>query len=317
MKFPCVAMIGKYQDLGIALHLKTIAEHLKQLGHKVLFEQQTAKNTGITDYDIATIEQIGQLAQAAIVVGGDGTMLGIARQLACYSTPLIGINHGRLGFMTDIPLEQCKAALSAVLGGAYVAEKRTLLSGSIIRGDKTLLETSALNDVVINRAGQGGMIELSIAVDHQFMANQRADGLIVATPTGSTAYSLSANGPILHPQLQGIALVPIAPQTLSNRPITLPDSCVVEITLMANRNARDIPETHDAASVHFDMQTWSLLMPGDRIIVKRSPHQIQFLHPEGYTYFSTLRRKLHWNLSPRDNHLVQANDQDTDSPLMN
>jgi NAD+ kinase len=157
----------------------------------------------------------------------------------------------------------------------------------------------ALNDVVINRAGRGGMIELRVELDGSFMYSQRSDGLIVATPTGSTAYSLSASGPILHPKLDALLLVPVAPQTLSNRPIVIPDSGTLGITITA------LGRVESGASVHFDMQTWSDCQPGDRIDVRRAQHTATFLHPTGYSFFSTLRRKLHWNRMPQPSDDVE------------
>lgn len=168
-----------------------------------------------------------------------------------------------------------------------------LLQGGVWRGEQQMYSASAVNDVVLNRAGRGGMIEVRVELDGAFMYTQRADGLIIATPTGSTAYSLSANGPILHPGMNAMVLVPVAPQTLSNRPIVIPDSGVLNMTLTA------MGRVEIGASVHFDMQTWSDLQPGDRITVQRAPHTIRFVHPEGYSFFSTLRRKLHWNLMPQ------------------
>jgi NAD+ kinase len=217
-------------------------------------------------------------------------MLGIARQLAPWNVPLIGINHGRLGFITDIPLEGACEAIAGMLEGNYESEERILLDSSVVRGDQVMVSALALNDVVLSRAGLSGMIEVTVQVDGLYMSKQRADGLIIATPTGSTAYALSANGPILHPSLRGLVLVPVAPQALSNRPICIPDHCTIEITLTRAPTGRN-----ENASVHFDMQSWSSLEEGDKIIVRRAEHTIRFLHPTGYSYFSTLRRKLHWN----------------------
>jgi NAD+ kinase len=262
-------------------------------GRGVLIEKDTSHNTGLTEFPVADLPEIGQRANLAVVMGGDGTMLGAARYLAPYGVPLIGVNHGRLGFITDIPLHDAKNALARVLEGNFKAEDRMLLEGSIWRGDKQMFSASAVNDVVLNRAGRGGMIEVRVELDGTFMYTQRADGLIVATPTGSTAYALSANGPILHPGLQAILLVPVAPQTLSNRPIVIPDNGELTMTLTG------MGRVEHGASCHFDMQTWSDLQPGDRIVVRRAPHTIRFLHPEGYSFFTTLRRKLHWNLMPQ------------------
>ena len=226
-------------------------------------------------------------------MGGDGTMLGAARQLACSHVPLIGINHGRLGFITDIPLHTANDALASVINGNFETEERVLLEGSVMRDGQALFSGVALNDVVLNRAGRGGMIDVRVELDGVFMYSQRADGLIVATPTGSTAYSLSANGPIVHPNLNAILLVPVAPQTLSNRPIVLPDSGTLSLTITA------LGRVESGASVHFDMQTWSDCQPGDCINVRRAQNTVRFIHPTGYSIFSTLRRKLYWNHMPQ------------------
>ena len=293
MHFRTVAIIGRHQDTGLDAPLRRLAQALQAKGCTVLVEASTSSNTGVTEYAIRNYQEIGQQADLAIVMGGDGTMLGAARELANARVPLIGINHGRLGFITDIPVHNAIDALSSVLHGQYEEEERVLLEGRIMRGDTTMFSGMALNDVVINRAGRGGMIELHIELNGQFMHSQRADGLIIATPTGSTAYALSANGPILHPSLNAILLVPVAPQSLSNRPIVLPDSGTLSATITA------LSRVESGASVHFDMQTWSECQAGDRIDVRRSRNAIRFLHPTGYSFFSTLRRKLHWNRMPQ------------------
>lgn len=298
--FRTAAIIGKYRAQGIADPLFALAEFLSRRGMGVLFETETAETIGASGYQARTPEQIGTEADVAIVVGGDGTMLGIARQLAASNVPLIGINQGRLGFMTDIPLANQFDALSSMLDGQFVEERRSLLHAQVLRPDanrrakpKTMFEAIALNDVVVARGAVSGMIELTVEVDGHYTYTQRADGLIVATPTGSTAYALSAHGPILHPCVAGIVLVPIAPQALSNRPIVLPDTAQVVITL--NRLANGAP---NPASASFDMQTLTTLREGDQIIVQRSQHEITLLHPIGYNYFGVLRQKLNWSLMP-------------------
>ncbi|AUL48144.1 NAD(+) kinase [Bordetella trematum] len=293
MHFPVVALIGRYQDTGLDAPLRALADMLTRAGRRVLLDTDTARNTGLHDYAVATLQEIGESASLAVILGGDGTVLGAARHLAPYGVPLIGINHGRLGFITDIPLQDTQAALTRVLDGNYQIEERSLLQGSVWRGDAEMFSACALNDVVLNRAGRGGMIEMRVELDGVHMYTQRADGLIIATPTGSTAYALSAAGPLLHPGLNAMVLVPVAPQSLSNRPIVIPDTGVLSMTLTASGRV----ET--GASVHFDMQTWSDLQPGDRITVQRSPHTARLVHPQGYSFFSTLRRKLHWNLMPQ------------------
>ncbi|NGM87261.1 NAD kinase [Parapusillimonas sp. SGNA-6] len=298
MDFKTVAVVGRYQDSGLDAPLRKLAATLLNAGCKVLIESETAQNTGITEHPAASYEDIGRQADLAVIMGGDGTMLGAARQLARSNVPLIGINHGRLGFITDIPLHSANDALASVIKGNYDAEERVLLEGRVMRGDNVMFSGLALNDVVLNRAGRGGMIEVRVEFDGAFMYSQRADGLIVATPTGSTAYSLSANGPIVHPELKAILLVPVAPQTLSNRPIVLPDTGTLGLTITA------LGRVESGASVHFDMQTWSDCQPGDRIDVRRAQHSVRFIHPTGYSFFSTLRRKLYWN------HMPQPSDED-------
>ena len=283
-----VAIIGKYLAAGIALSLSEIAEFLDQRGLRVIFESETARNMGLEGVTAMAPAEIGAHADAAIVLGGDGTMLGIARQLAPYDVPLIGINQGRLGFMTDIPLERMIPALGEMLDGKVESEQRSLLEGAVERDGATIFQALAFNDVVVARGTGSGMVELRVDVDGHFMYNQRSDGLIVSTPTGSTAYALSVGGPLLHPSLRGIGLVPIAPHALSNRPIVVPETSRIEIVI---KGGRDI-------SINFDMQSLASLAHGDRIFVQRSRHTVTFLHPQGWSYYDTLRRKLHWNEYP-------------------
>ncbi|MEB0136123.1 NAD kinase [Actimicrobium sp. CCC2.4] len=283
-----IAIVGKPTAPGIAQSLGEIADFLIATGHVVVVEHETALSTGMTGYPQMTPEQIGTSVDAAIVVGGDGTMLGIARQLAPFDIPLIGINQGRLGFMTDIPLDRMMPLLTAMLDGKIESERRSLLEGVVHRDGKPIFNALAFNDVVVSRGAGSGMVELRVDVDGHFMYNQRSDGLIVATPTGSTAYSLSAGGPLLHPSLGGIVLVPIAPHALSNRPIVLPDYSEIVITLISGRDT----------SVNFDMQSLASLQLHDRIVIRRSAHTITFLHPPGWSYYDTLREKLHWNEYP-------------------
>jgi NAD+ kinase len=293
MHFPVIALIGRYQDSGLHAPLRALGTLLTQAGRKVLLEAETAQHTGVTEYPSATFAEIGECASLAIVMGGDGTMLGAARHLAPYDVPVVGINHGRLGFITDIPVQDASEALHALLAGQFETEKRMLIKGSVWRGNAEMFSATALNDVVLSRSGRGGMIEVRVEIGDSYMYTLRADGLIVATPTGSTAYALSAAGPILHPEVDAMLLVPVAPQTLSNRPVVIPANSLLNMTLTA------MGRGEASSSVHFDMQTWSDLQPGDRIVVRRAPHTIRFLHPTGYSFFSTLRRKLDWSRMPR------------------
>lgn len=284
-RFRHVALIGKYQAQGIEPVLEDIAQFILRQGAEVTLEHDTAMNTGLSGYPTLDVDGIGAACDLAVVIGGDGTMLHIARELARYGLPLIGINQGRLGFITDVPVNDVRAALGPMLRGDYEEEHRTMLEGQVVRDGEVIFDGFAMNDVVVSRGATASMVELRVDVDAQFMANLRADGLIVASPTGSTAYALSAGGPILHPAIKGWVLVPIAPHTLSNRPIVLPDASEVTVEIVAGRDA----------SVNFDMQSLASLLHGDRIRVQRSAHQVRFLHPRGWSYYATLRKKLHWN----------------------
>jgi NAD+ kinase len=291
-QFHQVALIGKYHSTGSGAAgassrnaLDEIAHFLMDQGCDVVLEADTAANMGLGSYTAMDVAQIGAHCDLALVVGGDGTMLGIGRQLAQYKVPLIGINQGRLGFITDIPLENYKKTLKPMLSGAFEEDHRSLMQGHVERDGQKVFSALAMNDVVVNRGATSGMVELRVEVDGHFVANQRADGLIIATPTGCTAYSLSAGGPLLHPSIDGWVLVPIAPHTLSNRPIVLGNASEIAIEIVSGRDA----------SANFDMQSLASLMHGDRIVVKRSQHKVRFLHPKGWTYFDTLRQKMHWN----------------------
>jgi NAD+ kinase len=283
-RFHHAALVGKYQADGIRPLLEEIAQFLVRQGLEVSFERQTALSTGVTDFDALTLAEIGAQCDLAVVVGGDGTMLGIARELARHNLPVVGINQGRLGFITDVPIGHFRDALAPMIAGDYEEDFRAMLEGEVWRDGDRIFEGLSLNDVVVSRGATASMVELRVDIGDEFVANMRADGLIIASPTGSTAYSLSAGGPILHPGIAGWVLVPIASHTLSNRPIVLPDSGPVRITVVAGRDA----------SANFDMQGIASLLHGDQVRVQRSAHKVRFLHPRGWSYYATLRRKLRW-----------------------
>ncbi len=284
-RFRHAALVGKYQAAGIRPMLEEVAQFLVAQGLAVSLERETAQATGIDMYPALAAPDLGAACDIAVVVGGDGTMLGFARQMAPYGVPLVGINQGRLGFITDVPLEDYQEALAPMIAGDYEIEHRSMLGGDVLRDGERIFDGLAMNDVVVSRGAAASMVELRIEVGDEFVANLRADGLIIASPTGSTAYALSAGGPILHPGIAGWVLVPIAPHTLSNRPIVLPDSAAVVVEIVAGREA----------NASFDMHTLATLLLGDRIEVRRSLHQVRFLHPRGFNYYATLRRKLHWH----------------------
>jgi NAD+ kinase len=263
--FRRVAAIGKLRSPAVEATLRTLKAFLRQRGCKLVAN--------------------GADADLAVVVGGDGSLLAAARELVGHGVPVVGINLGRVGFMTDIGREDLRSSLGAILEGRYAIEERALLDAQIFRGRKSLLRTIALNEAVVGKGSQGRLIEFSLAIDGEFVYKLRGDGVIVATPTGSTAYALSAQGPILHPAVPAIALVPLNPHTLSARPVSVSDASVVEISLVRALDAR----------AHFDGIALADMAEGDRLVLKRSADVVRFVHPPGYRYFATLREKLRWS----------------------
>jgi NAD+ kinase len=283
-----VGVVGRYDTPGIAKPLKRLAGFLAARGLTVCMETDTAAVTRLPGYATASVAELGGCVDLAIVVGGDGTLLAVARQLASHRIPLIGINQGRLGFLTDIALADMETALTAMFEGKLIVEERMLLHARVVRAGVELTDGLAFNDVVINRGGFGGMIDLSVGIGDSYVCDLRADGVIVATPTGSTAYAMSANGPIVHPSVRAWSLVPISPHALTNRPIVIGDGERVTITVT---RARD-------AAMHWDGQSHHDLQEGDRILIEAAPFSVRLLHPQGYDYYAMLRKKLHWSESP-------------------
>ncbi len=282
--FSRVALIARHSKPEVLQSLIALADCLSAHGLTILVDSESASPAEAGRYQRVERAALGQQADLAIVLGGDGTMLSIARLLAPYAVPLIGINQGRLGFMTDIPLEGMAASVEAILRGECVPEDRILLHASLVRDGVEISHALAFNDVVFSRGATGAMIEFEVFIDTQFVYSQRSDGLIVSTPTGSTAYSLASGGPILHPTVPAITLVPICPQSLSNRPIAVNDSSVVEFVLTRGS------DTH----VHFDGQSHQAVLERDRVILRRYHNTLRILHPIGYNYYDMLRHKLHW-----------------------
>jgi NAD+ kinase len=283
------ALIGRRDTPSVAQSLIKVADFLHGAGHIAIFDEETAQSSGMQGLHAMPLEDLAQVAAAAIVIGGDGTMLGIARKLAPFGVPLIGINHGRLGFMADIPLDNMIPVLSDILEGKFVMELRTLLDGVIMREGQPIHRAIAFNDIVISRGAGSGMIELSVEVDGHFMYSQRSDGMVISTPTGSTAYSLSVGGPLLHPNLDGIVMAAIAPHALSNRPIVVPDSSEILIEIVDAR----------FPSINFDSQSFASVHNGDCLLIRRSKCSVTFIHPKGWSYYNTVRQKLGWNEGQR------------------
>jgi NAD+ kinase len=282
--FQTIALIGKYHRPEIGESLLRLATYLESRSCSVVLEQQTAECIGATGYPVLTLDELGERADLAVVLGGDGTMLNIARSLHVHEVPLVGINQGRLGFLTDVSVDTMLETMDEILRGEYTSEDRFLLTTTVRRQGENVFDACAFNDAVVSKGETARLIELEVFVDGQFVYSQRSDGLIVATPTGSTAYALSSGGPILHPTLEAVVLVPICPHTLSNRPIAVNSESTVEILVIHAADAR----------VHFDGQQHFDLQENDWVIVRRSKHPIRLLHPFGHSYYDMLRQKLHW-----------------------
>jgi NAD+ kinase len=264
--FRRIALAGKPNSAEVDASLGEVRRFLAARGCEVLKEGERA-------------------ADLAIVVGGDGAMLAAARDLVRHRVPLVGVNLGRVGFMTDIGHHDLRAGIGAILDGQYTLEERTLLDAEVFRGSRSLVHTIALNEAVVGRGAQGRLIEFGLTIDGEFIYKLRGDGVIVATPTGSTAYALSAQGPILHPAVPAVALVPLAPHTLSARPVSVSDRSVIEIEILHAQDAR----------AHFDGVLKHDMAEGDRLVLRRSSDVVRFVHPPGYRYFATLRQKLGWS----------------------
>lgn len=285
-QFKSIAIIGKYMNQQalqqMRVDLTNLALHLSAKGIDVWVEENTAQHAELSGFKTAPLISIGKNVDLAIVMGGDGTMLSVARSIVDHNIPIVGINRGRFGFLTDLRAEDMLQSVDRILSNRYQIESRMLLSARVIRGGKTMYKGLAFNDVVI----KGGLrlIEMTVEINGNFVHKLRADGLILSTPTGTTAYSLSAGGPILHPSLEAIAMVPVSPHTLSNRPIAVNSSSLIQITLIES----------DDGQVSFDGQFQMLLESGDSILIQRAEKQVKLLHPSEYCYFDMLRDKLNW-----------------------
>jgi NAD+ kinase len=282
--FRTIALVGKYKSPEVAAPLLKLARFLERRKVAVLMDRVAGSRAGRGRYPVLPLEELAKKADLAIVVGGDGTMLSIARAFAPHDVALVGVSQGRLGFLTDISVENMNGTIGAILEGKFVAEKRMLLEGRVSDKAGKAARSLALNDVVVSKGARANLIELEVRIDGEFMYNQRSDGLIIATPTGSTAYAMSAGGPIVHPALSVMALVPVSPHTLSNRPIVVSSDSVVDVIV---RHAAD-------PRVHFDSHTRFDLREGDRVTVRRYSHAIRLLHPARHSYYTMLREKLNW-----------------------
>lgn len=286
--FSKVAIFVKPTE-SLAGPLTALISVIRKAGAEVFLDERSAQTLGDRAGSKGyTRAELGELCDLAVVLGGDGTMLGVARSLAPFGTPIVGVNAGRLGFITDIVLEDMERLLPALLQGQCTRDVRRMLSAELVRNGESIFSGLAVNDIGVSHGRAGGMVEFIVYVNGIQMASQSADGIICSTPTGSTAYSLAAGGPLLGPMLDGVTLVPVAPHTLSNRPIVLPGESSIDI---------EITESRDAVA-YFDMQEFCDVLPGDVLRIRQAKESFTLLHPIGYDYFEVLRRKLKWNYMP-------------------
>lgn len=282
--FKKIALVGKHNSTSISSYMLRLANYLRERGHDVVLTTHTAEFCHLTDLPCAPLAEIAEGIDLAIVMGGDGTMLNIARALADHKVPLIGVNQGHLGFLADVSVDTMFTTLEEMLAGHYRVENRIMLDCSLERDGARQFHTYAFNDVVVSKGAMGRLIEFEVYIDDKFVYSQRADGLVVASPTGSTAYALSAGGPILHPTLEAFVLAPICPHTLSARPIAINSRSEIEINLIHADDCR----------VHFDGQTHQDMRVGDRVSIRRAGNAVRLLQPADHNYYDTLRQKLHW-----------------------
>jgi len=286
-QFSTIGIFCKENDKRIEATLKKLLSFLEAQDFEIIADKSAAKFINVPTMET---NEFCNCIDLAIVVGGDGTLLKAGRLLSEYEIPVIGINLGRLGFLVDISPTDISEQLTSMLQGNFTIEKRSLLYAEAFREEQSLGHSIALNDVVLHVRNDIRMIEFTTHIDNAFVNTQRADGIVIATPTGSTAYSLSGGGPILHPGLDAVVLVPICPHTLSNRPIVVSNESQIHIRLCENRNIN--------ARVSFDGQSNIDLQAGDRIEIRQWSHKLQLMHPKSYDYFHILRNKLGWSVSP-------------------
>jgi NAD+ kinase len=285
--FRTVGLIGKSDADRIVETLAEIRDLLLRRGIRVILESQAAEILGADRLEVGTAARIGETSDLAIVVGGDGTLLTAARNLADYDIPLVGVNLGRLGFLVDISPGDLAATLTAMLDGVYRTEDRYMLRATILRGGTAIRQQRAVNEVVVRSGNPASMIEIETRIDGVFLNSQRSDGLIVSTPTGSTAYALSAGGPILSPRLRSLVLAPINPHTLTNRPIVLDDSSVIDISFRPSKQFK--------AQVVCDNMSIPDVEITDGIEIRKEPKPFRILHPVNHDFFEILRAKLNWS----------------------
>ena len=303
-RFQRVAIIAKPVGNNIAEHVRSLIEIVRDAGCTPLLDDNAAahlKQLGLRPaWRVGQARDLAADCDVTISLGGDGTMLGAARTVAPFNVPVIGINAGRLGFITDIVIEEMARIIPDMLAGHYVRDPRHMLQGRIYHEGKEVFRELAVNDIGISHGRALGMVEYTVYVDGEQMAVQRADGVLVSSATGSTAYAMAAGGPIMHPATKNMLLVPVAPHTLSNRPIVLSKRSVIDI---------EVNETRSAVA-SFDAQILHDVVAGDVLRISVSDTMFTMLHPVGWSHFDLLRRKLKWNYLPQAERPIHTREQD-------
>ncbi|MBO9491714.1 NAD(+) kinase [Endozoicomonas sp. G2_1] len=284
--YQTIGLIGKPQHQGASQTIETLHSYLTEHGYKVLVEASVAPSVDIKNINAASVVEIGEQADLAIVIGGDGYMLGAARVLSCYKIAVIGVNRGNLGFLTDLSPDNIIEPLSEILSGKSRTEQRFLIEAEVYRHGKLKSSNAAMNEAVLHAGKVAQMIEFEVYIDDAFMFSQRSDGLIISTPTGSTAYSMSAGGPILTPNLNALSLVPMFPHTLTSRPIVVDGDSEIKLVL-AHENKDDL-------QVSCDGHVILSVLPGDEVVIRKSEYTLRLIHPLDHSYFNVLRSKLAW-----------------------
>ncbi len=286
-QFKCVGVTGRQGRTEVSDTLKRLMQFLDGRDVAVVLDQRIADL--VPEHKLPTCERakMGEQCDLVIVVGGDGSLLGAARDLVCHNVPVIGVNHGRLGFLTDICPSELEAQLGDVLEGKYLEENRFLLETQVKRDGKVIGQGSALNDVVLHPGKSTRIIEFELFIEGQFVYKQRSDGLIISTPTGSTAYALSGGGPIMHPKLDAIVLVPMFPHMLTNRPLVIDGESELKLIIS--------PDNNIYPQVSCDGQIHIAGAPGDEIVIRKKSDRLKSLHPLNHNFYEACRSKLRWN----------------------
>lgn len=288
--FKNIGLFAKYNNTSIADTFEKLVNYLAENGYSLFIEAKSNALLQAHHFPVLPRETIAAHCDLVIVVGGDGSLLNAARAVVRYQVPIVGINRGHLGFLADIRPFEVQEKLDSILKGIYTTEQRFLLSGRIVREGETLVENQALNDIVLYTGAIARMIEFEVYIDDHFVLRQRSDGLIAATPTGSTAYALSGGGPILYPTLNTLVLVPMFPHTLTSRPIVVGNSA--NIKWIVTENNEISPKISFDGQLHLDLE------PGDEIIIQKYEHELTLVHPVEHDYFTVLREKLGWSTNP-------------------